>query len=1098
MKKVITILILSLLVTAGYSQRKNKKNKENLEVKKEEKPSLVSSYKFRNVGPAFCSGRIADIAVHPNDENHWYLAVGSGGVWETKNAGITWKPIFDDQSSYSTGCITIDHRNPSTIWLGSGENVGGRHVGYGDGVYKSTDGGQTWKNVGLEKSEHISKIIVHPENSNVVWVAAQGPLWSKGGDRGLYKTMDGGTTWKKVLGDDEWVGVTDIEIDPRNPDMLYAATWQRHRTVAALMGGGPGSGLHRSYDGGETWEKLTNGIPKSNLGKIGMAVSPMQPDVIYAAIELDRRTGGLFRSDDRGSSWTKMSDAVSGATGPHYYQELYACPHNFDRIYLMDVRVQVSDDGGKNFRRLKEENKHSDNHALIFREDDPDYLLIGTDAGIYESFDLAENWRYTYNLPLTQYYKVAVDDREPFYHIYGGTQDNGSHGGPSQTDDWSGIRNDDWYKTLYADGHQSATEPGNPDIIYAETQQGGMHRIDLKTGEQVLIQPQDGEGENYERFNWDAPIIVSPHDPATIFFASQRVWKSENRGDSWEAISGDLSRNEERVALRIMGKLQSWDNPWDIYAMSNYNSITSLSQSPLDANVIYAGTDDGIIQVTQDGGKTWNKIMTSSLSGVSDRAFVNDIKADLHDKGTVYVVLDNHKEGDFEPYVFKSTNFGQTWTSIVNNIPERTLTWRIVQDHIKSDLLFLATEFGVYVSLNGGAKWEKLGGTPTISFRDLAIQKRENDLVAASFGRGFFVLDDYSALRNVTDEKMNEPAALFTGRDGKLFVPRSRKGNGGADYWTAPNPTYGAVFRYNVNEEFVSLKKARMDKEKELIKEGKDVPFQGYDAMAAEKLEIAPKLWFTIKDANGQVVRKINTKAKKGTGSIAWDMKHASPRSIRPGSEEGGGRNRRFGGGHYAAPGAYTVTMSKEVNGVVTQLTEPEKFSIAPLRDGTLPAKSPEEYQQFANELSWARTQLSAISSRVYENEQKYGALLRALERSNMEPGALNETLFKLKEDLNKYDIMLNGNPAKDEVGEKSNSSIGKRLSTASRGLTTLYGPTGMHRENLELAKKELAKLVPLIQELDEQTVPAIERQLMNAGAPYIQGQSIPKSGDRP
>ena len=1097
MKKLLAILVLAFCVTVSYSQRKTKKNTQKIEEKKKDKePSLVSSMKFRNVGPAFCSGRIADIAVHPDNENHWYVAVGSGGVWETKNAGITWDPIFDDQSVYSTGCITIDPNNPSTIWLGSGENVGGRHVGYGDGVYKSTDGGQSWTNMGLKNSEHLSKIIVHPSNSNIVYVASQGPLWSKGGDRGLYKSTDGGASWKKVLGDDEWVGVTDLAMDPRNPEMMYAATWQRHRTVAAHMGGGPGSGLHRSFDGGETWEKLTEGIPKSNLGKIGLAVSPQQPDVIYAAIELDRRQGGLFRSTNRGSSWTKMSDAISGGTGPHYYQELYACPHNFDRIYLMDVRIQVSDDGGKNFRRLKEENKHSDNHAMVFRADDPDYLLIGTDGGIYESFDLAENWRYTYNLPLTQYYKVAVDDREPFYHIYGGTQDNGSHAGPSQTDDVIGIRNADWYKTLYADGHQSATEPGNPDIIYAETQQGGMHRIDLKTGEQVLIQPQDGEGEVYERFNWDAPIIVSPHDPATIYFASQRVWKSENRGDSWTAISSDLTRNDERVALKIMDKHQSWDNPWDVYAMSNYSSITSLSQSPLDENVIYAGTDDGIIQVTKDGGATWTKTMVSSM-GLPERAFVNDIKADLHDKGTVYVVLDNHKEGDFEPYVYKSNNYGVSWTSIKNNLPERTLTWRIVQDHVKSNLLFLATEFGVYASLNGGSKWEKLGGTPTISFRDLVIQKRENDLVAASFGRGFYVLDDYSSLRDVTEDAMKEPAALFTGRDAKLYVPRSRKGNGGADYWTAPNPTYGAVFRYNINEEFTSLKKARKKAEKELIKEGKDVPFQGWDALTEEKLESKPKIWFTIKDTDGNVVRKISKPAKKEVGTVAWDLRYASPRSIRPGARESQ-RPRRWGGGHYAAPGTYTVTMSKEVNGEVTQLTEPKSFSVTPLRDGTLEGKSPEEYQEFAQELNWARTQLYAVSNRVYENDQKYGALMKALERANIEPGALNETMFSLRDELNKYDMILNGNPAKAEVGEKSDSSIGKRLNVASRGLTTLYGPTDMHRESLEIAKRELEKLVPMIQKMDEQTIPAIERQLMEAGAPYIQGQSIPTPGDRP
>jgi photosystem II stability/assembly factor-like uncharacterized protein len=362
--------------------------------------------------------------------------------------------------------------------VGTGENVGGRHVGYGDGIYRSRDGGAGWTHLGLKESHHVSKIIVHPKYSNIIWVAAQGPLWSKGGARGLYKSTDNGKSWDKVLGDDEWVGVTDIVMDPRNPDWLYAATWQRHRNVAAYMGGGPGSGIHRSIDGGETWEKLSKGLPKSNLGKIGLAISPQQPDVVYAAIELDRRTGAVYRSADRGGSWKKQSEAISGGTGPHYYQELYASPHKFDLIYLMDVRIQVSEDGGKSFRRLEGKHKHVDNHALAFRLDDPDYLLVGTDGGIYESFDLAENWRFIANLPVTQFYKVALDDAEPFYNIYGGTQDNNTQGGPSRTDSVHGIRNSDWFITLFGDGHQPATEPGNPSIVYSEMQQGFLVRVD--------------------------------------------------------------------------------------------------------------------------------------------------------------------------------------------------------------------------------------------------------------------------------------------------------------------------------------------------------------------------------------------------------------------------------------------------------------------------------------------------------------------------------------------------------------------------------------------------------------------------------------------
>jgi photosystem II stability/assembly factor-like uncharacterized protein len=746
MKPIFSILVaLALcLPSLADAQRKNRK-------KAEPKPAEVSldAFSFRNVGPAFLSGRIADIAVHPNNESVWYVAVGSGGVWKTENAGTTWSPIFDDQSTYTTGCVAIDPSNPEIVWVGSGENVGGRHVAYGDGVYRSMNGGKTWDNMGLKNSEHISEIIVHPDNSDVVWVASQGPLWSKGGERGLYKTTNGGKSWNRVLGNDEWTGVTDIMIDPRNPRILYAATWDRHRTVAALMGGGPGTAIYRSDDGGDNWTKLTNGLPKSNMGKIGITISPQNPDVVYAAIELDRTKGAVYRSEDRGASWKKMSDTVSGGTGPHYYQELYASPHKFDRLYLMNVRVLTSEDGGKTFVQLKEQDKHSDNHAIVFKKDDPNYIMLGTDAGIYESFDLAETWRYMKNLPLTQFYKVAVNNAEPFYHIFGGTQDNGSAGGPSATDERQGIANKHWYKTLFADGHQSATDPVYNDIIYAETQQGGLHRIDLTTGEQISIQPQAAEGEPHERFNWDAPILVSPHNPSRLYFASYRVWKSETRGDDWEVISGDLTRNEDRITLPIMGRQQSWDNAWDVGAMSNYNTITSLAESPVQEGLLYAGTDDGFIQLTENGGESWRKIPVTAL-GLPERSFVNDIKADLFDANTVYVALDNHKEGDYSPYLFKSTDKGMTWKSISSNIPDRTLVWRMVQDPVKANLLFAATEYGIYTSLNGGTSWQKLPGTPTISFRDLTIQKRENDLVAASFGRGFFVLDDYSALREFT------------------------------------------------------------------------------------------------------------------------------------------------------------------------------------------------------------------------------------------------------------------------------------------------------------------------------------------------------------
>ena len=1062
-----------------HAQRKKTGNEE----KKEEKLPL-QAFKFRNIGPAFLSGRIADIAFHPENDNVWYVAVGSGGVWKTENAGTTWTPLFDSQNSYSTGCITIDPNNPSTIWVGSGEDVGGRHVAYGDGIYRSRDGGNTWENLGLKGTQHIARIIVHPDNSSVVWVAAQGPLWNKGGERGVYKTTDGGTTWNRVLGNDEWTGATDLIIDPRDPQVLYAATWDRHRTVAALMGGGPGSGIHKSTDGGETWQELTNGLPNSNMGKIGLAISPQQPDVLYAAIELDRTTGGVFRSADGGASWKKMSNTVSGATGPHYYQELYASPHQFDRLYLMNVRVLTSEDGGKTFVQLKEEDKHSDNHAMVFKKDDPNYLMLGTDAGIYESFDLAETWKYHKNLPLTQFYKVAVNNAEPFYHIFGGTQDNGSAGGPSATDEREGISNKHWYKTLFADGHQSATDPVYNDIIYAETQQGGLHRVDLTTGEQVFIQPQALKGDPHERFNWDAPILVSPHNPARLYFASYRVWKSENRGDDWTPISGDLTRNEERLSLPIMGRQQSWDNAWDVGAMSNYNTITSLSESPVQEGLLYAGTDDGFIAVSSNGGGDWDRIPVTRL-GLPGRSFVNDIKADLHDANTVYVVLDNHKEGDLSPYLFRSTDRGRTWTSLSANLPERTLLWRIVQDHVDKDLFFLATEFGVYASLDGGVNWQKLPGTPNMGFRDLVIQKRENDLVAASFGRGFYVLDDYSALRGMSSDVLKERGQLFAPRTAKWYIPRSNLGNTGADYYLADNPDFGAVFTYYLSEDFTTARELRKKAEKEANKEGKDIPFPGYEALDAENSEQPAAAWITIRDAQGNVIRNLQGKAAKGTHRIAWDLRHAGTGAIDPERSGGGGW---FSRGPMAVPGTYSATLALQKDGEVTQIGNPVSFQVKPIREGALGGMDYDSYDAYRQELASLQRDLEVLQDRFEGAETDLKGFQKALERTPAAPGNLAGDVHELEAAIRAVKIETEGSPARSEIGERNPPSIQSHFSTAYRGMSTTYGPTALHRRSLETAREMLAEIEPKVNRIVDQMIPSLEQKFRDAGAPYIKG----------
>lgn len=1051
--------------------------------------SNFSGLKLRNIGPAFMSGRIADIAVHPVNHNIWYVAVGSGGVWKTVNSGTTWEPLFDGQKVYSIGCITLDPQNPNTVWVGTGENIGGRHVGFGDGVYRSRDGGKSWENMGLKESQHISKIIVHPENSDVIWVAAQGPLWNKGGERGLYKSSDGGKTWIRTLGDDEWTGATDIVIDPRDPDVLYAATWQRHRNVAAYMGGGPGSGIYRSSDGGGSWEQLKKGLPSSNMGKIGLAISPQKPDVLYAAIELDRRTGGVFRSEDRGSSWVKMSEAVSGATGPHYYQELYASPHQFDLIYLADVRIQVSENGGKNFKRLREDNKHSDNHVMVFRPDEPDYLLAGTDGGIYESFDLAENWRFVANLPLTQFYKVAVDDAEPFYNIFGGTQDNGTQGGPSRTANSNGIRNADWSIVLSADGHQPATEPGNPDIMYAEWQQGNLYRIDRSVNEIINIKPQPEAGENSERFNWDAPILVSPHSPQRLYYASHRVWRSDNRGDSWTAISGDLTKSQERLTLPIMGQTWSWDSPWDMDAMSYYNTITSLAESPLKEGLIYAGTDDGLIQVTENGGQSWRKTGVGAMPGVPPTAFVNDIKADLFDTSTVYAVLDNHKFGDFKPYIMKSTDRGRKWTPMTGNIPDKDLTWRIVQDHVKPELFFLATEFGIYFTPDSGGHWIKLiGGVPTISFRDLAIQRRENDLVGASFGRGFFVFDDYSVLRHVTKEQLSEQATLFPVKDTWWYLDRPMLGSGGkasqgAQLFTAPNPPFGAVFTYYLADGFKTKKEIRKEEEAKLKKDNEQVTFPGWEAVEEERREDKPVVWLTVSDEDGNVVRRIPGPAGKGFHRLAWDLRYAAPGAINtdnPGSPE----DQRSG--KMAPPGKYRVELSVRDGGRIKNLAGPVDFHVIRMKEGALKGMPQDEIAAFAKEVDALQQEVSLFNLNLKDLKNRVDAMETALSRSSEHPGELDERVFNLKQQILDMEVELYGNPSKLEIGEPGHPTIGERLNVAANGWrSSTYGPTQTHRRSYEIARDEFQAVKLRLEDMVS-IMPDLEQALKEAGAPPI------------
>ena len=762
----------------------------------------------------------------------------------------------------------------------------------------------------------------------------------------------------------------------------------------------------------------------------------------------------------------------------------------------MGPTVQKSEDGGKTFTPMEHPNQHGDMHAIVFHPTDPDYIMMGTDGGVYESFDLGETWRYMENLPVTQYYKLALDDAEPFYNIYGGTQDNNTQGGPSRTDNVHGIRTADWRVVLGGDGHQPATEPGNPDLLYAQWQQGNITRIDLPTSESVYIKPQPAPGDPPERFNWDSPILVSGHESSRLYFASQRVWRSDDRGDSWTAISDDLTRNQDRMLLPLMGQTWSWDASWDMSAMSDYNTVTSLAESPFDENLLYAGTDDGLLQVTADGGKSWKRIEVGDLPGVPDTAFVNDIRADLHEPNTVYIALDNHKYGDFTPYLLVSRNRGRSWQSITEGIPEDHLVWRVVQDHERADLLFAATEFGVFVTLNGGAQWQKLdGGMPTISIRDIQIQRRENDLVAASFGRGFFVLDDYSPLRSLETEEQMPEATLFETRPAHWYFERpvlgaTRRGSQGDQLYVADNPPFGSVLTYHLRDGYATLTETRQASESEAREKGQEITFAGWDTVEAERRETAPELKIVIKDQEGRVIKRIDAPTTKGIHRVAWDLRYPYYGAVEtPPNWQGLAPS-----GFLVRPDAnYSAELALIVNGESRSLGEPISIRVNRMTMPAMQGADMEAVIAFWDELADVGGQVSAAQYAVADIFEDIETLTKVVSSTAVAPGAFDQRLADLKAEAFELEEALSGHKTKSEVGEYDIHRITSRLWHAYGGVAnSSYGPTPSHRASLDQAREQFVPVKAAINRMLDVDLPQLRVDLQEQNAPWGRGQLIP------
>lgn len=867
----------------------------------------LAGLRLRNIGPATMSGRIVDLAVVEANPSTFYIASATGGVWKTTNNGVTVTPVFEREGTHSVGAIAVHQVDTNIVWVGTGERANRQSNSWGDGVYKSTDGGRTWRNLGLEDTHHIGRIALHPTNPNIVYVAAMGHLWGPNEERGLYLSTDGGLTWTRTLYIDSVTGVVDVAVDPVDPQIVYAASYQRMRKPFGFHGGGPGSALWKSTDGGRTWRKLTKGLPEGDKGRIGISIYRKDPRIVYVCIEqgyrynastaYTARAAGIYRSEDRGETWQHMSD---WNPRPMYASQILVDPNDDRRIYMQNS-FSYSDDGGRTFT-VPRQSLHGDDRILWVNPRDSRHLIKGDDGGVGISYDRGRTWLYLTHLPVSQFYRVAVDHRKPYW-VYGGLQDNGSWMGPSATYLSAGIRFDDWLQVNGGDGFKNLVDTVDNRTLYTESQYLGLSRFDLITRQRKWIRPGDPRGHISERRNWDAwgpglpepeflnamapanwdgPFIISPFDNRTLYAGTNRLWKSTDQGDSWIDL-GDLTTGVNRRGLTIMGQRAHDSTPSLDDGIPYYPTITQIAESPRRRGVLYVGTDDGNFQVSLDGGKTWTNV-SSRMPGLPPMAWISGIEASRHADGTVYAAVNNYRNNDFQNYLYKSTDFGQSWVSIVGDLPPRRVARTIKEDLRNPNVLYLGTELGFFYSNDGGQHWVELrANLPTVAVNDFVIHPRDNDLVLGTHGRGIWILDNINALQELTPEVMNSEAHLFTLEPAEQIRYTDETAHTGDMIFRGENPPAGAIIDYYLR-------------------------FRA-DTTGPGAIQLA------VFDLSGAEVRHLEPKPDAGINRVIWDLRYpdvVTPSRRQQAGQPGGRAGERVRG-PWVMPGEYVVRLT--VNG---------------------------------------------------------------------------------------------------------------------------------------------------------------------------------------